>query len=57
VHWLMLSAYSGTGPSTVVAAVGSDTPLPPGVYTGNIILTGNTGNSPQFVRVTWTITE
>jgi hypothetical protein len=56
VPWLTLSAMSGTGPSLVTVSIGgAGADMPPGVYLGNIVVNGNTGNSPQIVNVIWTV--
>jgi len=57
VPWLTVdgqSMTSGTGPSTVTATV-DPTGLSPGTYPGITTVTGDTGDSPQFVNVTLTI--
>jgi hypothetical protein len=56
IAWLSLDAYSGVGPSTVTATA-DPTGLPAGTYTGTITVTGDTGDSPQFVQVTLRISE
>jgi hypothetical protein len=56
VPWLTLSAMSGTGPSLVTVSIGgAGADMPPGVYLGNIVVNGSTGNSPQIVNVIWTV--
>jgi YD repeat-containing protein len=54
--WLSLDLGSGTGPSYVTATA-DPTGLAPGTYTTFIRVDGDTGDSPQFVDVTLTITE
>jgi YD repeat-containing protein len=50
--WLTLSAYSGTGPSTITATA-DPTGLPAGTYTATIVVTATgTGGSPKVVPVT-----
>jgi YD repeat-containing protein len=55
IPWLMLSQTSGVGPTTVTATV-STANLSPGTYEGTIVITGDTGDSPQFIEVTLTVT-
>ena len=55
IPWLTLSQTTGVGPTTVTATV-STTGLSPGTYEGTIVVTGDTGDSPQFVEVTLTVT-
>jgi hypothetical protein len=55
VSWLSLSAASGTGPTDIIVTA-NPTGLSPGVHQATIIVTGNTGDSPQAVPVTFTIT-
>jgi hypothetical protein len=52
VPWLTLSQASGTGPSTIwVTLAGSGSEPAPGLYEGVVHVTGDTGNSPQDIRV------
>jgi sugar lactone lactonase YvrE len=55
-NWLSVApAGSTTGSGTNFSATYNVTGLPPGVYTGNIILTGAASNSPLELPVTLTI--
>jgi hypothetical protein len=51
VPWIALNLAAGNGPSTVTVTV-NPTGLAVGTYTGTITVTGDTGDSPQFVAVT-----
>lgn len=49
IPWLSFSALAGVGPSTVVATA-DPTGLPPGTYSDFVVVTGDTGDSPQYVE-------
>jgi Calx-beta domain-containing protein/beta-propeller repeat-containing protein len=55
IPWLTLNHTDGVGPTTVTATVNT-TNLAPGTYTGTIVVTGDTGDSPQLIEVTLTVT-
>ncbi len=50
ISWLSFSALAGLGPSTVVATA-DPTGLPPGTYNDFFTVTGDTGDSPQYIEV------